>query len=201
MTRMRGSSEPAGGARVPVEFIGLARAFRGRINCKPPVDLLRRVRPRPGFQPMPRHDYLRRLVADWRALHDPGRLALLADFADGMHLAELRISPTRMRFAGWHDEGTEAALSIGLHLVTCKPPKFREERAIVADVGLHALARRFQRASDHADAAVLADLAALAPKWRDTAGEFRIPAPSGGHWIGSVTAVRGAPVLAVRTFV
>jgi hypothetical protein len=33
-----------------------------------------------------------------------------------------------------------------------------------------------------------------------TVGEFAIPA-GGGRWLGSVTLVRDAPVLAVRTFV
>lgn len=147
---------------------------------------------------MPRHDFLRRLVADWRRQPDPGRLALFAEFdGDKLRVAEQRVSTAKMRFADFE----EAALSIGLHLVVMQPPHFREERAIIADIGMHALARRYQRVADHSDAAVLADLKALAPKWRDTAGEFRVPAPSGGEWIGAVTTVRGAPVLAVRTFV
>jgi hypothetical protein len=148
---------------------------------------------------MPRFDYLRDLAAKWRAQHDPGRLALLSQFDDGrLHIAELRISPAKMRFEAGFEE---PALSIGLHLVTMQPPRFREARAIIADVGLHALARRYQRAADHADVAVLADLEALARAWRGVAGEFRVPTPSGGEWIGAATTVRGGPVLAVRTFV
>jgi hypothetical protein len=197
--RTPGSISDAG-ARVPVEFIGLARAFRARIAGPPRIDLLRRVRPRPGFQPMPRHAYLRRLAAEWRAQPHPGRLALLAEFDDGrLHVAELRAAPAKMRFAAAGFE--ELAITIGFHVVTMLPPKFREMSAIVADIGLHALARRYQRVADNSDEAMRADLAALAPKWRDTAGEFRIPAPSGGEWIGAVTTVRGSPVLAVRTFV
>jgi hypothetical protein len=196
--RTPGSTSSDAGARVPVEFVGLARAFRRRISCKPPADLLRRVRPRPGFQPMPRYDYLRRLAAEWRARPDPGRLALLAEFdGDRLHVAELRAAPAKMRIDGFE----ELAITIGFHVVTMLPPQFREERAIIADVGQHALGRRFQRTADHSDIAVRADLAALARAWRGAAGEFRIPAPSGGEWIGAVTTVRGGPVLAVRTFV
>jgi hypothetical protein len=47
---------------------------------------------------------------------------------------------------------------------------------------------------------------ALANGYREAiakGGDFAIPTPSGGRWIGSVTAIarRAEPVLAARTFV
>jgi hypothetical protein len=87
-------------------------------------------------------------------------------------------------------------------MVTTAP--FHTEDKTLADVGLHGLARRIERGRPNDDAAVLADLKSLADGWRAAlakGGDFSIPTPSGGKWLGSVTAVKGAPMLAVRTFV
>ena len=70
-------------------------------------------------------------------------------------------------------------------------------------VGLHALARRIERGRPNDDSAVLVDLKALDDGWRATiarAATSRSREKSGGKWIGSVTAVEGVPVPAVRTY-
>ena len=62
-------------------------------------------------------------------------------------------------------------------------------------MSLHALARRYQRAFDTSEAALLADLARLAGEYGkllddhakhpgDT--EFVVPLPTGGSWVGAV---------------
>jgi hypothetical protein len=78
---------------------------------------------------------------------------------------------------------------------------------LIADVGLHALSRRFQRGWTADDRSVLIDLAPLGTGWARAikAGpEFRIAAPLGqGSWLGTVSEVADRPlkVLLVRTFV
>jgi hypothetical protein len=211
MTRMRGSPTTNIGARVPVEYIGLARLLRDRIGlaharaAAAGDALIRPLRPKPNFTPMPRHEKLRELVSRWRALPNFNRCGGMAEFADGvLRIVELHLCPVRMRFATWNDDGDELAVALRLRLIRIAPPHFAERDELVADIGLHALARRFERGADRDDAAVLSDVTVLGPAWRAAAeagGEFGIAVPSGGRWIGSVTRVRGEPVLAVRTFV
>jgi hypothetical protein len=97
----------------------------------------------------------------------------------------------------------DSAVAIVSTSVICAPPRFAERR-LVADIGLHALARRYQRSTGWDDGAVLRDLLPLANAWGAViaeGGDFAIPAAGGGRWIGSATLVRDAPVLAVRTYI
>jgi hypothetical protein len=95
----------------------------------------------------------------------------------------------------------QPALAIVLRSLAVKPPAFEERSIVLACVGLHALARRYQRGAARDDAAVLADLHPLGrgglEAFRD-GGEFAIPAPGGGRWIGAV-APHDRTVM-VRTF-
>ena len=106
-----------------------------------------------------------------------------------------------MKFADWTGEA-ELAIGIWSTAVISKPPQFAFERTLLADVGLHALARRYERGAGRDDDAVLRDLAVLSHASKgaiDKGGEFAIPAGE-GKWIGSVTTVKGSPALGVRTF-
>jgi hypothetical protein len=72
---------------------------------------------------------------------------------------------------------------------------------LIAGVGLHALARRYQRGADRTDTAVLGDLLPIATDYRAVArakGEFSIPA-GGGSWIGACGPFDAVAI--VRTFV
>jgi hypothetical protein len=190
---------------VPVEFVGLARVLRTRLALADAearaemLHFLTPLRPRPGFTPeAPRDALLRRRARRWSDLPSCGRLAAYAAFEGGqLSLAELRAVPTKMTFPGW-DGPPEPAISIISWAAVCDPPHFIERRRTLADAGLHAVARRYQRGVGRDDNEVLKDLLPLGTTAR--AGEFAIPA-GGGRWIGSVTLVRDAPVLAVRTFV
>jgi hypothetical protein len=203
---------PSPGARVPVEYVGLARRFRDRLAAPAAearagiaeIELLLRVaNPRPGFRTPPAAQLAREVVRRWRVLPEFGTLETHAS-AVGRHLrlAELRVVPAKMRFESWEGDA-ELALALTMTLVKGALPRIVVERRLIADLGLHGLARRYERGTDRADEAVLVDLAALAPAWRaatERGGDFAIPAGS-GRWIGSTTLVRDAPVLAVRTFV
>jgi hypothetical protein len=190
-----------------MEFIGLARTLRNKVVKARAVGagdrLIKPFQPRPEFTPFPSHRLLYRLARDWDRLPTVGRLSSIASLREGrLQLAELRVIPARIRFEGWDDD--ELALSLRSIAAICAPPAFTASRTLIADVGLHALARRFERGADRSEEAVLHDLAPLAREHRGIAehgGEFAIPATSGGRWIGSVTIVKGARVLAVRTFI
>lgn len=138
---------------------------------------------------------------EWLALGGISRLASFGEVKDGkMKLAEIRCAGGKMRFHDWDDP--EPSISIYSLGVISHPPAFAIERSLIADIGLHALARHFQRASRD-DGDVLRHLLPLVGGYKGAVaagGDFRIAA-GGGAWIGEVTTVRGKPVLAVRTFV
>lgn len=197
-------SAPSG--RVPSEFVGLARALHRKIaDVHPAAEaaadrLLSPFRPRPCFTPMPRHAELRRLAQQWRRLPSFGRLRLVISSDPGhLQILELRVTPSRIEADGWAED--EPALAIKLTTIAIKPPEFEEKHLLIAGIGLHALARRYQRGADRADAAVLADLLPIATGYRATArakGEFTIPA-GGGRWIGAVGPFDAAAL--VRTYI
>ncbi len=200
--------QPHSGAKVPVEFIGRARALRTAMAAadaefEAAADrLLTPFRPRPGFSPVPRHAHLDRLARRWRALPTAGRLRRVVNSDPGdLQIAELRAAPFAMIFPGW--DADELAITVVLRAVRIAPPDFAESTLNLTAIGLHALARRYQRGTDRRDAAVLADL----PLGRHfgahvrRGGDFAIPPPRGGRWIGAVMETGGAPLLVVRTFV
>jgi len=132
------------------------------------------------------------------------RLSAAAGFVDGkLKLGETRCAASRLRFTAWGGSEPEPAIAILMTAVFSQPPHFAYEQSLIADVGLHALARRYERGEGRDDDAVLRDLAVLAHGHAAAVaagGEFQIPA-GGGRWIGSTTLVKDTLVLAVRTFV
>jgi hypothetical protein len=67
-----------------------------------------------------------------------------------------------MTFAGWGEGQDELAVGLELLTLILARGRFASETKILADVGLHALARRFERGDDRSDDAVLANLKPLA---------------------------------------
>jgi hypothetical protein len=198
-----------GGGRVPVEWIGQARLLRSGVAASSTVidaateALIAPFRPRPGFTPMPQRRMLDRLARRWRALPNANRIRFSSKFEERkLVLLDVRVEPGRISLPGW-SEG-ELALSLILRTTMLKPPAFFEVALPLAHVGLHAIARRFQRGIDRAAVAVLRDLAPLAQAWPatiDGGQEFEIPTGTGGRWIGAVMQAAEVPVLLVRTFI
>jgi hypothetical protein len=197
------------GARVPVEWFGRSRVLRDSL-IRPAgeaanhiEEMIRPLRPRPGFTPMPRYTRLRDIVRRWSALPGHGRLGCITRFEDGkLRLAEIRVCPATMKLAHW-DGDPELAVCIVMRAIRCAPPVFSEEKILVADIGFHALARRFERGVNRSDAAVLADLAPIAHAYRQIValpGEFSVRV-EGGSWKGMVSLVAGKPCATIRTFV
>jgi hypothetical protein len=213
--RSRALAPPGGpGSRVPAAWVGAARQLRRELAVDYAAaelqiaELLRVIKPRviggKRFRPVPTHHVLRALERRWRELPALSRLSAASGFQDGkLRLGETRLAPSRMRFPAWGQAEPELAVAILMTAVFSQPPHFAYEQSLIADVGLHALARRIERGEGRDDDSVLADLAVLAHGHATAVapgGEFQIPA-GGGRWIGSTTVVRDTLVLAVRTFV
>jgi hypothetical protein len=192
---------------VPVEFIGLARQLIRKITTASPDAKARRetlvapFRPTPGWQPMPRHTALKRLANRLRTPPALCRLRAVARFDAGeLRVVELWAKPARLEHDAWAED--ELALALLVRSITIRPPEFVETNHRIAGLGLHALARRYQRAAPRTDRAVLADLVPLAegyPSAVAAGGEFEIATPGGGRWVGAVAP--GSAVAIVRTFI
>jgi hypothetical protein len=193
-----------------MEFVGLARRLRDSLS-RPATTanlaierLLRPLRPRPRFTPMVKFVQLRDIAKKWRELPGHGRLGFLSDFRDGrLRLAEIRCVPARMRFGHWDGDETELAVALIIRTVRSSPPAFSEERILIADIGFHALARRYERGVNRSDSAVLQGLLPIAHQYRAITalpGEFAV-AVEGGSWRGLVSLVAGQPTATIRTYV
>jgi hypothetical protein len=198
---------------VSPEFLARARHLRALIvKATPPFEeacerALRPLVPRPAWpEPAGRGDYYKGIVARYRHIRSPCRLDLGSRIepSGSLVLSELQVCASTIKRPDW-GSGDEAALSVVM--VAAKTHPFRIERSLIADIGLHALSRRYQRGWTADDRAVLLDLAPLGSRWAaavKAGGEFRVAAPLGqGEWVGAVSAVadRPLPVLLVRTFV
>jgi hypothetical protein len=89
--------------------------------------------------------------------------------------------------------------------LTIVPPLYLPEKQTLVAVGLHALARHYER-GERSEAAVLRDLAPLLsayPKALETArADFPVTTASGGHWRCWLrTGNDGQRVIDVRTFI
>lgn len=190
---------------MPPEFLGKARTLRSRVldehsRWQPFVTaFVHQARPRPGFSRVK----ATRLAEIWKALPGSGaRLGITTSARPGhLRIAELRLLPTRMRFGSWPDDAEELAITVASVTLGMQGDAFVCDRHLIADVGLHALGRRYERGTDRVDAAVLADLERLAHTYEAAVmngGTFNI-----SGWRGDVCAVEGTPepVLSVRTFV
>jgi hypothetical protein len=190
-----------------MEFVGLARQFRSRVVAaeRAFVDdiepMVAPLRPRERFTPVPRQVVVRILGRTWRYRGPLGRLDLVARYDNPrLDLIDIRLADAKVICDAWVGDD-EPALAVVLHHVGIAPPApLRESATMLASLGLHALARRYQRGADRSDDAIKADLLALAhaaPGAVIDGGGFEIATPSGGCWIGAVVDSR---YCLVRTF-
>lgn len=193
-----------------MEYIGHARELRRKVEREhkrfreEAAALLEPFRPRPGFTPMPSRLHLRRLAHQWRRLPANFRLGCRTDVDRNgrLQIAETRLQASKLRLPFWSDD--EPGLSIVLLTVAIVPPLYAEADATMVAIGLHALARRFER-GEPAEAAVLRDLFPLVQAYpravEALAADFPVEV-TGGHWRCTImTEGEGARVLAVRTFI
>jgi hypothetical protein len=204
--------------RVPVEYIGRAR------------DLVRRLERSDDIAVVAMAAAAYPLVDRHRKEHRTLRAELLADAARHWRInmplfgrldrrielerKRLRINERRCSAATMTDKRwtvTEPGVSVINHVLHAEPHNVVARVELHAQIGLHALARRYQRDPRHttdddlfADLLAVADaypaLVPIAPKT-----EFKIEAKF-GLWIGQVDAVRNqggytVKIASVRTFV
>jgi hypothetical protein len=193
--------------RIPIEFVGRARALRMRIAREQSrygeaiEKLINRLRPRPAW-PAPTHPtYFRKLAAALRAAAGGSVCSLFAEIEAGKRLAisDLVVTAETLLLPGWSEP--EPSLKVTLHVVEAKP--YAYSAVPMAVLGLHALARRYQRGRPNSDDDVLKDLrcfvAAFRRAIRTADAEFRIETASGGAWLAGLSA-DGNTIIA-RTFV
>jgi hypothetical protein len=161
----------------------------------------------PNLTPFSRRTLLARLPDTWRDLPEFGRLSLRIDPGDPVRMFETRAFPFIVGRDEWDADELSIAVAVRRLAVRLSPkPAVDSNVAIVAVIGLHGLARRYERGDDISDEAVLRDLEVLtdARAWRtgirDSRSEFDVPV-TGGCWRGAAAMLDGQPALAVRTFV
>ena len=187
---------------VPKEFVGLARTLMRQIG--PAVDrdreaaigaLIAPLRPRARFIPMPTHRLLAAIAAEYLDLADRGRLHLQATFDKrrGLEIDEVQVLPAKLDFG---DADLQHVIALVSYRLSALPPAFSERKRCVAIVGLHAMARRFER-GDRTAATVKADLLELACAAlvvSDVRGPLEI-AVGAGKWCGTRFEGRETPLI------
>jgi hypothetical protein len=209
---------PAGTApNVPHEFIGQARLFCARIDAAAKLasatvlricaDARAVVQRRPTW----RGEHFSGFERQWRqTIPDEGRIRLeITRSKRALVITEFRLTRSSYEDIRWSHPFPEA--SVGLMLCTFRlttPAAFECKRLAIATLGIHAIARRYQRGFNNTDRAIQTDILELAinaSRLLDADSEtFAIPCPS-GRWVGAIEIVRlsGAPdqrLLNVRSF-
>jgi hypothetical protein len=202
---------------VPAEFRGLARqlyqracveddAFTVAFNhiAEPVIARLLRH----PFRNL-RDGTLATLAEQWEALSGEFRIAMRSRLdrrGRSGDIIDIRIRPVALATDTWEE------LALDVKAICLDAPMHRGMHLpqTIASIGFHAIARRFQRCSDHSDWAIKADMAALVlANVNDevkypTGKEFRIPTPRGA-WLGITRPVgmdngRSSVHFVVRTF-
>lgn len=199
---------PARVGSVPFQFIGEARQLRQRIHeaakeaTADQEKLLKPLRAIPGKTLMPRHAYMQQLAKRWKRLNSFGRLRLVSKFdpaAGRLQLVEIRLLTSTIQIEEW----TEPAIAVGLQIVTMQPPQpLKENRVILAVVGLHATARRQQRCTNNSDHAIFEDFFPLARSSLSViqGHDFTIETPSGGAWLCIYEPRKFGAAILARTY-
>jgi hypothetical protein len=206
-------------SRVPSEYVGRARQLRDAIGVedKPAGEMmaamLERLKARIARgNKIPRVDTLVGIAREWqRNIPVRGRLAIEVNLdkrKKSLRIREMRLTTGEYQPPAW--DVAERGLII--ELVTLEAQPFRCVLGIhnLAHLGLHAIARRFQRGLDDSEAAILRDMRLLGEAQhgladRPEGADFVVGVP-GGHWRGHVSHVYDRRIgrdvaLAVRTFV
>ena len=207
-------------ARVPAEFVGLARAFRGRIETADAIAIRlvqqtsRQLIERTRRHPVPRADMLAGVARAWRVnVPALGRASQQIRLErKSLSITEVRVCPQHYRQADWEADAREPGVSVVQITLAIAP---HETLALglhtLCAASLHALARRYQRGQPVTDDAIVADLHVLAAAHERLSGlpagsDFAVDVSS-GQWLGNVLDIRShhsgitQRVPSARTFV
>lgn len=154
-------------------------------------ELLKPLRARLQRHPSPRHDMLVQLVRRWKAeVPATNRLAIWSDLhGNKLHLLDCRVSPGSYRLDEWNDGYNEHGLIVQNHEVLVGPGACRIATTPLLLIGLHALARWYERSADPTEATLFSEFLLLlrhrharltatnSPEWeflcRTSNGEWR----------------------------
>ena len=198
-------------ARIPVEFVGLARAFRSEVlRIDKQMDCALATLTAPLRARLARHPRLRHeMIAGTTRLYGMmvpaafriGAVKVMKDRAE-FCISEARLTATWLHDDAWGDAERESGVALCRFVLVVHDRRLREHWHPMAIVSLHALARRVERSSERDHDALLRDLSLLVDTG-DVVGE-RIDTPN-GFWLGRVTDARDRSrtvrVRSVRTWI
>jgi hypothetical protein len=206
---------------VPREFLGMARAFRSRVDTGVSTEtqkiitsiidpLRKRLRSKGGspvFRPTSLIDAERRWQTELPAF---ARLSLQIERTkSGLSIIETRLSSGDVRFAGWVEGSKELDIGIQQIRVIARTGFFSIEATMLASVSIHSRARFYQRSFKNSDSALRNALREIvrnhaAAMASPPPGKFSIAAGD-GRWLGSAETTRidgkAIKLLCVRSFV
>jgi len=197
------------GAMVPMQFVGLARDIRRRVDRDA---LAWGDRADKLLEPFKTEGKATRVALvrayhAWRKLPAIGRLGPLTIALDtaGLRIEEIRLYAGQIAIGrqSWSDH--EDVVDIRRVRLDLTQSHCAGDVVLIATVGLHALARRIERGGSAGLTPILDDLRILAESYDRVLAAlpnaFRVPVSSGGHWRGVVMrSPDGRPQLTVRTF-
>jgi hypothetical protein len=194
----------AGHERVGAEWLGKARIFRNAVAAEglqldaALTDATAKIRCRVSQRPSIRKEHLIDLRQAWNE-RIPHQFRL-ADQFEGDHKAFF-LACHQLRGARWSADGwdeDEPGLLITLIALLFDRRQFEQRAIDLTLIGMHALARFYQRTFDHDQQSLLVNLRPLA--FADTAQE-RVPCRDGTWCCEPVKAPNGEVVQRVQTFI
>jgi hypothetical protein len=205
--------------RVPFEHLGQARMFRWTVErgdaaaIETAASILAPLKKRHDHHPIPRPELLVEAARRWEAeLAGPARLALSIERSHRrLRVDEMRVqSIGGFRVKKWKLDAVENAMLLSRWSLSVWPRLLSFDTKMLALVGLHSLARRFERGRDRSTEAIMRDLRHLgeAGETQRRAGEHVIVPVPDGQWAGVVMLVNikgmsdeAQPLLVARTFI
>jgi hypothetical protein len=195
---------------IPREHLGRARAWRNELKAEDEtaanrcIGIAESIRARLARGSVPKREALNEAARAWRDdVPSFGRLKLEIEAANRrLVIRELRMGAAHHAEGGWISPEEAIVIFVVGFYIGRQGFKFFQE--LIAAVSLHALARRFERGIDNTDAAIRADLIALAGAAVNSAigpsGQFQISVADGA-WGGRMHRVNADTVIqSVRTF-
>jgi len=181
---------------VPAEHLGQARMFRQsvvvadhRVNVGLST-IAEPLRRRLARKPTLRSDQVIDTSRAWAELvSDAFTLGLRINPRKGsLSIIETRVCGGKWRSDGWDEPDWQSGISVIRITLMAEDGCLKTTVQPLANLLLHALARRFERGDGRTTGTVVRDLKALASGASGCA--IAIPVPSGGRWIGERKAVR-----------
>jgi hypothetical protein len=180
---------------VPREFLGQARAFitrmqrAGRERDRSIAAIMDRIVNRLAGGRRIRYEQFPEIARALTECEYEGRLRFRVEgmlSCRTLTVSEISLNGMKTSLESWQDKTEELTLVLNQSTITVSKKDCKLEQHSVGYVGLHGLARRFQRGFDNADAAIFSDMVSivLAGGHRAVAAnaDFEVTCPDGSWW-------------------